>query len=858
MEPSVSGRIFLCYGGVSSPPSLTRNFHGALCYQPSRHKVLITRPGSTDLCLPLRPTCYTSYAVRDGCWSLQVRGLPPPHACITLKLSGAPARALSLFVACLTGSRLARREEVQAALRGDASSTSNAPFATAEASATAAAPRAIGNADEDLLRGWTRPASSGARAAPPRSSASAASVSAAREVQLTPEQSAVLSAVTSGVKGVFFTGSAGTGKSHVLQRLRDALDPAVTAFTASTGIAAVALQGTTIHSWAGLAPAMLEVIEGPRCTAEALSGVVREVLKRREAVARWRRTRTLLVDEISMLSGPLLDALEAVARAVRGSDAPFGGLQLVFAGDFFQLPPVFRGTSSSSSSSSAGAAEGGAGRFAFQAHCWESIVTTSIVLTRVFRQGEDGAFIALLNEARVGKISAESAALLGARFGARLALPMGVEPTRLVTHRADIGAENAACLERLPGERRVFEAADHVPGSKQQAGEGGGGGQGAALLSAACPAPPSLALKVGAQVMLTKTLDAGAGLVNGARGVVIGFQGQGGASGGGAGGGGALQAGGGGGGGGYPMVRFLGCSGKAVECAVKPAVWEVKVGGGSTASRTALPLQLAWVLSIHKSQGMTLDACELALGKVFEFGQAYVALSRARSLHTITLSDKFNPACIRAHPDVVAFYVSRAQAVGVGGGGSVKPAVAGVGRSSAPPAAPRPPAPAFHPTKALASPLKKAPHTTAPHAAAPPPPPCAAPPIAAAASPPTPPPATAPAGASASAAAAAAVAIAVPGSPASARGASPLRSLKSPAAASPPSAQARPPFLVGSSGNSSSYRRGREAAFSARKVSLATLASPSQRSPPTKSFKVAHASVSPSKASGGSPLREGI
>ncbi len=676
MEPTLRCRATLLYFDSHGALHRKRLFPAALLefLPPSRVLIYPTASSESPLHLPLKPGAFSVYAqsAARGAATLQVTGLPAPTPSVMLQVAVAAPPQLALLLRCLRERRLARRGECGAA-------------AAAAAAAAATAAAAAREDALDLLHDSAPPPPAGRAAAAaaaasaaraPLRGAAPAGAAAAALPALTPEQRAVLAAVASG-RGVFFTGSAGTGKSLVLRHLRVGLDPAVTAFTASTGVAAVALGGTTVHAWAGLSPGALEAVEGGAegggCGG-ALPQLLRELRRRREAVARWRRTRTLVVDEVSMLSAPLLDALDFFGRALREcEDKPFGGLQVVLAGDFFQLPPVGRG--------------GAPKRFAFQARCWGAAVPLCVQLTRVFRQGEDGSFVALLAQVRRGTVSPECEAALAARWRAPLPLAAGVLPTRLHTHRADVDAENAAALAQLPGEARVFSAADAVFGPPSNG----------ALLAAGCPAAAKLSLKVGAQVLLTKTLDAGAGLVNGARGVVTGFGEE------------------GGGGGGFPRVRFLPAGGSgapALELIVRPEVWEVSVGGVLVATRRALPLDLAWTISIHKSQGMTLDAVEMSLARVFEVGQAYVALSRARSLATLSLTDRFEKDVVKAHPAVVAFY----EALGRGGVGAPAPPGDGVREAPLPARAPTLPPPPPLPRSRLSPPR-----------AAPPPPPAARP-----------------------------------------------------------------------------------------------------------------------------------
>ena len=443
---------------------------------------------------------------------------------------------------------------------------------------------------------------------------------------LTAEQSRVLRAVARATPFIFFTGPAGTGKSAILAALGSAIGN-TGALTATTGLAAAAIGGTTIHTWAGLSPTALTALENsPRVASDsgvggatsgpthtALANLVDSVRRRRDAVRRWINIRTLVIDEISMLSGDAFDGLDAIGRALRGTSnasLPFGGIQIVVCGDFFQLPPVSSGRP----------------RFAFQSSAWVNSAARGemVLLTRAFRQSGDMEFAALLDEARWGRISESAANVLRSRIGAKLNLPEGVEPTRLAPTRSAVEQENKDALEKLFGLAVVYPARDSAvvgyPPSMAAAAL-------AALEAGASGAAVSITLKVGAQVVLTRALDVSAGLVNGSRGVVVDLPKN-----------------------GYPIVSFA----AGVQRTVGPVHHEV---AGGAATRSAIPLALAWALSMHKSQGMTLDAVALSLAQVFEAGQAYVALSRARSLASVTLADAFfDPHTVRASPIVIRFY----------------------------------------------------------------------------------------------------------------------------------------------------------------------------------------------------------
>uniref|UniRef100_A0A8C2AEC4 ATP-dependent DNA helicase PIF1 n=1 Tax=Cyprinus carpio TaxID=7962 RepID=A0A8C2AEC4_CYPCA len=406
--------------------------------------------------------------------------------------------------------------------------------------------------------------------------------------QLSKEQTAVLNAVLSG-KNVFFTGSAGTGKSFLLKRIIGSLPPKSTYATASTGVAACHIGGTTLHSFAGIGSGSAPL---EQCI---------ELAQRPGVMQHWTSCKHLVIDEISMVEAEFFDKLEAIARSIRRSTEPFGGIQLIVCGDFLQLPPVTKGKDKAN--------------FCFQSRSWRKCIHMNLELTEVRRQ-TDKAFISLLQAVRVGRVTEEVTAQL-LRSAYHSIERDGILATRLCTHKDDVELTNENKLKQLPGVMRVFEAVDSDPMLFQ-------------TIDALSPVSRMLQLKVGAQVMLTKNLDVQRGLVNGARGVVVDFQP---------------------GNQGLPRVRFL-CG--AVEV-IKRERWMFKASGGLYLSRQQLPLKLAWAISIHKSQGMTLDCVEISLARVFESGQAYVALSRARSLEGLRVMD-FNPRVVQANQDVLLFY----------------------------------------------------------------------------------------------------------------------------------------------------------------------------------------------------------
>lgn len=464
---------------------------------------------------------------------------------------------------------------------------------------------------------------------------------------LTTEQRRALDLVLAG-RSIFLTGNAGTGKSHTLRVLLSSLErrnpPGSVVLTASTWLAASSLGGMSLHAFAGTGG------EGP------VEAAVKSVLRNERVLRQWRACRVLVVDEVSMVHSDFFDKVEEMARRIRGSPAPFGGIQLVLTGDFFQLPPVQRnkgcvprpsaswictgpmharedgtriGFPHMSHERSAACVRAGrersasspvprnrseSPRFCFQSGAWARCVQESVVLTRVFRQS-DLEFIGILNRIRTGEPQPDDLARLRQLCTGAGAGGSAIKATQLQTHRQDTDRLNLEQLDRLPGSARAFPALD--------AGDSALLGQ----LASSCPAVKSLRLKEGAQVMLVRTIDHGKGLINGSRGVVEGFD----------------Q--------GLPVVRFA----NGVRKTVHREKWTLK-SGPVQAERSQVPLQLAWAISVHKSQGMSLDAVEINLERAFEPGMAYVALSRARSPQGLKLVGGIDPRALQADPVVKEFY----------------------------------------------------------------------------------------------------------------------------------------------------------------------------------------------------------
>jgi len=400
---------------------------------------------------------------------------------------------------------------------------------------------------------------------------------------------------------VFLTGEPGAGKTHTINRYVEYLrsrgvEPAI---TASTGIAATHIGGMTIHSWSGI---------GVRSYLSDFD--LEDIASKERLVKRMGETRVLIIDEISMLSGKMLSMVDQVCRAIKRSDHAFGGLQVILVGDFFQLPPIvdrseqrfvpelFQDTPQT--------------HFAFDSSVWSRLNLIVCYLQEQHRQ-EDKTFLSILSAMRNEEIHEDHVETLKGRqidSATREALKV----PKLYTHNADVDRINSDELSRLGGEVRSFAMESKGPDRLIES------------LKRSCLSPDVLGLKVGAKVMFTKN-DFETGFVNGTLGEIEGFNKD----------------------DGYPIVRTF--NGDAIVA--MPMEWPMNDGDKVLARIKQVPLRLAWALTVHKSQGMSLDAAFMDLSNAFEYGQGYVALSRVRSLNGLYLGG-LNERALRVHPTVRA------------------------------------------------------------------------------------------------------------------------------------------------------------------------------------------------------------
>ena len=424
-------------------------------------------------------------------------------------------------------------------------------------------------------------------------------------------------------QNVFMTGPGGSGKTFLIQEIynwynqRDSKKIQVCALT---GCAAVLLKcnAKTLHSWAGIGLANGDI-------NDTIHKVVHNKWKRKN----WLSIDILIIDEVSMLSNKLLSILDGIGKKIRKSMLPFGGIQILFSGDFYQLPPV--GTASEPETT----------QFCFENPIWNTLFHRQIQLTQIFRQ-TDQSYSEVLNQIREGTLNKKAYNLLMSRC-----IPCEddtIKPTKILPRRNDVNRINETEMKLLSEtdheSERVFEMEIvktvpddkriHIP-KEQLLNE-------LEILQNNIIAEKKLVLKKGAHVMsiINVDMEGSMPIVNGSRGVVVDFTET-----------------------GMPVVKFK----SGITKPISHYVWELednlelKKGYGIK----QIPLILAWAITIHKSQGSTLELAEIDIGNgIFECGQSYVALSRVKDINGLYLTS-FNPAKIKINKKVHEFYKSLKQ-----------------------------------------------------------------------------------------------------------------------------------------------------------------------------------------------------
>ncbi|KFI68569.1 PIF1 family DEAD/DEAH box helicase [Bifidobacterium magnum] len=425
------------------------------------------------------------------------------------------------------------------------------------------------------------------------------------------QQSEALAIVNAGAN-VFLTGAAGAGKTYVLNQCIEEARAAgkSVAVTASTGIAATHVDGQTIHSWSGV----------------GVANVITDKLLKQIRTRRRKKIQAadvLVIDEVSMIHAWLFDMVDQVCRAIRRDERPFGGLQVIISGDFFQLPPV--STSNRNRDLLPPSPEFVASRelyaeagknpegFITESLVWDELDPVICYLTEQHRQ-DDGKLLGVLDHIRGGAVTDDDRNILVTRLG--LEPEEGKQSVHLFPVNRAADSLNDSMLAQLEGEEHVFEATS------------GGQAKLVQRLLRNMLAPEELVLKEGAVVMALRN-DSEHQYVNGSLGTVVGF---------------AKKSKGG-----WPIVEFE--NGNTVT--MKRADWDMMDGEEVLAYVSQVPLRCAWAITIHKSQGMTLDSAVMDLRRTFGPGMGYVALSRVESLDGLYLQG-VNNRMFAVSPDAIA------------------------------------------------------------------------------------------------------------------------------------------------------------------------------------------------------------
>lgn len=419
-------------------------------------------------------------------------------------------------------------------------------------------------------------------------------------ITLNEEQMELLKELKNG-KNVFITGPAGVGKTTVVNEFREWCKRNFKrlSVTSSTGVSALLIKGTTLHRWAGIGLG---------------SGTVEQLIakiKYKPAEKNWTQTDILIIDEVSMLTFELLNKLEVIARRLRRSEKSFGGMQLIFSGDFCQLPAI------------------NSDYILFETPLFKDLVHKIFYLKTIHRQSNTN-FQKILMETRMGNLSPESISCLKQRITKELPTINGVTPTILHARKVCVEDENRKQINELKKAGNISTIFKANISIQSKTGKNISKAQEEFLRHSminSCVAYDTLELCKGTQVMVCANIDLELGLANGTRGVVKRIESD------------------------HIDITLV----NGEQHTVQAWKWNLEDEGTITTMHQ-IPLIPAFSITTHRSQGATLDLVAVNLGSsIFEYGQAYVALSRVRNLDGLYLT-KFTPKVIKTHPSVLQFY----------------------------------------------------------------------------------------------------------------------------------------------------------------------------------------------------------
>lgn len=438
-------------------------------------------------------------------------------------------------------------------------------------------------------------------------------------IQLTEKQELALEAMKKG-KNVFLTGPGGSGKSFLLKffiewyKQNKETETKKIYVTSTTGLSASLIEGTTIHSYSGIGTGEKDI-----------NDIYKNIIKfSNSSKKRWLETGVLIIDEISMMEASIFDKLEILSKKIRKCDDPFGGIQVILSGDFLQLPPVKSTT------------------FCFEAISWDIVIDKVFYFDKIIRQ-HDEQLQEVLNNIRIGIVDDKVKALLNSCLDKKLEHPSGIIPTHLFSKRDVVLNYNTKELNKLidKGSETYTYSAEYIFPEKKKITEEAKEFL-INLINTNRAIDDTLTLSVGAQVMLITNKLSGitqeeascmkSTIFNGSRGIVTGFE---------------ISAYGKK----YPIVHFL--SGDTLT--IKPHTFEYE-SDKQTIGKAQIPLILAWAITIHKAQGMSLDFLKTDIGKdIFEYAQVYVVLSRIRNIDGLSLLN-IDFSKIKAHAKIISYY----------------------------------------------------------------------------------------------------------------------------------------------------------------------------------------------------------